>query len=71
MNFGHLNWFSFPEIAASMASHLRQFVTSPLPIFEFEFASETRAPPALAAAAKCLAVCIKVWEFKLFDIHTF
>jgi len=43
-----------------MASHLRRFVTSPLPIFEFEFASETRAPPPLAAAAKCLALCIKV-----------
>lgn len=51
---------SFPDIAGTMASHLRRFVTSPLPIFEFEFASETRAPPPLAAAAKCLAVCIKV-----------
>ncbi|KII89099.1 hypothetical protein PLICRDRAFT_698221 [Plicaturopsis crispa FD-325 SS-3] len=49
---------SFPDIAAVMASHLRRFVTSPLPIFEFEFASEQRAPPALAAAAKCLALCI-------------
>ncbi|CAK5277296.1 unnamed protein product [Mycena citricolor] len=53
---------SFPDIAAPMATHLRRFVTSPLPIFEFEFASETRAPPPLAAAAKCLAVCIKVSE---------
>ncbi|KAJ7286212.1 hypothetical protein C8J57DRAFT_1496884 [Mycena rebaudengoi] len=51
---------NFPEIAGNMASHLRRFVTSPLPIFEFEFANETRAPPPLAAAAKCLAVCIKL-----------
>ncbi|KAJ7709476.1 hypothetical protein B0H17DRAFT_1155491 [Mycena rosella] len=51
---------NFPEIAGAMASHLRRFVTSPLPIFEFEFASETRAPPPLAAAAKCLAVCIRL-----------
>ncbi|KAF5358382.1 hypothetical protein D9756_001382 [Leucocoprinus leucothites] len=48
---------SFPEIAAIMASQLRRFVTSPLPLFEFEFA-EGRAPP-LVAAAKCLALCIK------------
>lgn len=41
-----------------MVAHLRRFVT--LPIFEFEFASESRAPPPLAAAAKCLALCIKV-----------
>lgn len=47
-------------IAANMASHLRRFVTSPLPIFEFEFASERRAPPPLSAAAKCLALCIKL-----------
>ncbi|KAJ7172099.1 hypothetical protein C8R46DRAFT_1258016 [Mycena filopes] len=51
---------NFPDIAGTMASHLRRFVTSPLPIFEFEFASESRAPPPLAAAAKCLAVCIKL-----------
>lgn len=43
-----------------MVTHLRRFVTSPLPLFEFEFASESRAPPPLAAAAKCLALCIKV-----------
>jgi phosphatidylinositol 4-kinase A len=43
-----------------MASHLRLFLTSPLPIFEFEFASEPRAPPLLVATAKCLALCIKV-----------
>ncbi|KZP21149.1 hypothetical protein FIBSPDRAFT_788486 [Athelia psychrophila] len=51
---------SFPDIAGTMASHLRRFVTSPLPIFESEFASESRAPPPLAAAAKCLAVCIEL-----------
>ncbi|KAJ6490589.1 hypothetical protein C8R47DRAFT_1122870 [Mycena vitilis] len=51
---------NFPDIAGTMASHLRRFVTSPLPIFAFEFASESRAPPPLAAAAKCLAVCIKL-----------
>ncbi|KAJ7085721.1 hypothetical protein B0H15DRAFT_846088 [Mycena belliarum] len=51
---------NFPEIAGAMATHLRRFVTSPLPIFEFEFASESRAPPPLAAAAKCLAVCIRL-----------
>ena len=43
-----------------MSSHLRRYVTSPLAIFEYEFASETRAPPPLAAAAKTLALCIKV-----------
>ncbi|GLB34718.1 putative PI3 PI4-kinase family protein [Lyophyllum shimeji] len=51
---------SFPEIAPKMATHLRRFVTSPLPIFEFEFASESRAPPPLVAAAKCLAHCIRL-----------
>ncbi|KAF8637362.1 hypothetical protein AX17_002861 [Amanita inopinata Kibby_2008] len=51
---------SFPEIAQRMANHLRHFIASPLPIFEFEFASETRAPPPLVAAAKCLALCIKL-----------
>lgn len=43
-----------------MANHLRRFVTSPLPIFEFEFAPGTRTPPPLVAAAKCLALCIDV-----------
>lgn len=43
-----------------MSGHLRRFVTSPLPIFEYEFASETRAPPPLAAAAKCLSLCIRL-----------
>ncbi|KAL0581133.1 Phosphatidylinositol 4-kinase stt4 [Marasmius crinis-equi] len=52
--------FSFPDIAAQMATHLRRFVTSPIPIFEFEFASESRAPPPLSAAAKCLALSIKM-----------
>ncbi|RDB21005.1 Phosphatidylinositol 4-kinase stt4 [Hypsizygus marmoreus] len=51
---------SFPEIASKMATHLRRFVTSPLPIFEFGFAAESRAPPPLAAAAKCLALCIRL-----------
>ncbi|KAF5380919.1 hypothetical protein D9615_004166 [Tricholomella constricta] len=51
---------SFPDIASKMATHLRRFVTSPLPIFEFEFASESRAPPPLVAAAKCLAHCIRL-----------
>ncbi|KAF7980170.1 hypothetical protein HWV62_39641 [Athelia sp. TMB] len=51
---------SFPDIAGTMATHLRRFVTSPLPIFESEFASESRAPPPLAAAAKCLAICIEL-----------
>ncbi|ESK94184.1 phosphatidylinositol 4-kinase [Moniliophthora roreri MCA 2997] len=51
---------SFPDIAGPMAAHLRRFVTSPIPIFEFEFATESRAPPPLAAAAKCLALCIKL-----------
>lgn len=43
-----------------MAIHLRRFITSPLPAFEFEFISETRAPATLAAAAKCFALCMKV-----------
>lgn len=51
---------SFPEIAPSFAHHLRRFVTSPLSIFEFAFNTEKRAPPPLTAAAKCLAVCIKL-----------
>ncbi|KNZ80366.1 Phosphatidylinositol 4-kinase stt4 [Termitomyces sp. J132] len=51
---------SFPEIASTMATHLRRFVTSPLPTFEFAFASESRAPPPLVAAAKCLAHCIRL-----------
>jgi phosphatidylinositol 4-kinase A len=55
---------SFSDIASAMATHLRQFITAPLPIFEFEFASETKAPPPLAAAAKCLALCIKVCIFR-------
>ncbi|KAJ3814722.1 hypothetical protein F5876DRAFT_72711 [Lentinula aff. lateritia] len=46
--------------ASQLAAHLRRFVTSPIPIFEFEFASESRAPPPLAAAAKCLALCIRL-----------
>ncbi|KAH7903150.1 hypothetical protein BJ138DRAFT_1120668, partial [Hygrophoropsis aurantiaca] len=51
---------SFPEIAPSLVNHLRRFVTSPLPIFEFAFGGERRAPPPLTAAAKCLALCIKL-----------
>ncbi|KAI5120463.1 hypothetical protein M0805_006483 [Coniferiporia weirii] len=51
---------NFPTIASVMSGHLRRFVTSPLSIFEYEFASETRAPLPLAAAAKCLALCIKL-----------
>lgn len=43
-----------------MSGHLRRFVTSPLPIFEYEFASDSRTPLPLAAAAKCLALCIKL-----------
>ncbi|ETW86100.1 hypothetical protein HETIRDRAFT_60199 [Heterobasidion irregulare TC 32-1] len=43
-----------------MAHHLRRFVTSPLPAFDYEFVSETSAPAPLAAAAKCLALCIKL-----------
>ncbi|KAA1469432.1 atypical/PIKK/PI4K protein kinase [Dentipellis sp. KUC8613] len=50
----------FPEIATQMAHHLRRFVTSPLPAFEYEFVNETRAPAPLSAAAKCLALCIKL-----------
>ncbi|EKM55298.1 uncharacterized protein PHACADRAFT_255820 [Phanerochaete carnosa HHB-10118-sp] len=49
---------NFPETATKMANHLRRFVTSPLPIFEFEFTAGTRTPPPLVAAAKCLALCI-------------
>lgn len=51
---------SFPEIASRMVVHLRRFITSPMPLFEYGFPSESRAPPPLAAAAKCLAICIKV-----------
>ncbi|EGO21128.1 hypothetical protein SERLADRAFT_452259 [Serpula lacrymans var. lacrymans S7.9] len=51
---------SFPEIAPPMVNHLRRLVTSPLPIFECEYGLENRPPPALTAAAKCLALCIKL-----------
>jgi phosphatidylinositol 4-kinase len=51
---------NFREIAVTMVGHLRRFVTAPLPIFEIEFASETRSPPPLLAAAKCFALCIQV-----------
>ncbi|KAF8798204.1 hypothetical protein BYT27DRAFT_7178838 [Phlegmacium glaucopus] len=51
---------TFPDIAADMVGHLRRFVTSPLPLFEFEFSSEARTLPPLSAAAKCLAICIKL-----------
>ncbi|KAL4067760.1 hypothetical protein J3A83DRAFT_4359655 [Scleroderma citrinum] len=51
---------SFPEIAGELVHHLRRFVTSPLPIFEFAFNTEKRAPPPLTAAAKCFALCIKL-----------
>ncbi|THH17523.1 hypothetical protein EW146_g3305 [Bondarzewia mesenterica] len=50
----------FPDIATSMALHLRRFVTSPLPAFDYEFVGGARAPAPLAAAAKCLALCIKL-----------
>ncbi|KAL5511303.1 STT4 [Sanghuangporus vaninii] len=51
---------NFPSLASAMSGHLRRFVTSPLPIFEYEFAAELRAPLPLAAAAKCLSLCIKL-----------
>ncbi|KAK7467455.1 Phosphatidylinositol 4-kinase stt4 [Stygiomarasmius scandens] len=51
---------NFPDVALQMATHLRRFVTSPIPIFELEFASESRTPPPLVAAAKCLALCIRL-----------
>ncbi|KAJ3513745.1 hypothetical protein NLJ89_g2774 [Agrocybe chaxingu] len=51
---------SFPDIAGNMVIHLRRFITSPMPLFEFGFASESRAPPPLSAAAKCLALCIRL-----------
>lgn len=43
-----------------MAHHLRKFITAPLPLFEFHFASDPTAPTVLAAAAHCLAACIEV-----------
>jgi len=51
---------SFPEVAKELVHHLRRFVTSPLPIFEFAFNTEKRSPPPLTAAAKCFGLCIKV-----------
>ncbi|KAF8969865.1 hypothetical protein BDZ97DRAFT_1937223 [Flammula alnicola] len=51
---------SFPDIAPNMVGHLRRFVTSPLPLFDYGFASESRVPPPLSAAAKCLALCIRL-----------
>lgn len=52
---------SFPETASSLVSHLRRFVTSPVTTFENEFVSESRIPPPVYAAAKCLALCIQVF----------
>lgn len=57
-----------------MASHLRKFVTSPVPIFELEFGGGTRTPPPLVAAAKCLALCIDVsvgWCFVSYHVDLF
>ncbi|KAF9526949.1 hypothetical protein CPB83DRAFT_856867 [Crepidotus variabilis] len=51
---------SFPDIATNMVGHLRRFITSPMPLFEYGFPSESRTPPPLVAAAKCLAICIKL-----------
>ncbi|KAI9571413.1 hypothetical protein HD554DRAFT_2187155 [Boletus coccyginus] len=51
---------SFPEVAKELVHHLRRFVTSPLPIFEFAFNTEKRSPPPLTAAAKCFGLCIKL-----------
>lgn len=51
---------NFPELAGSMAHHLRKFITAPLPLFEFHFASDPTAPTVLAAAAHCLAACIEL-----------
>ncbi|KAG6376278.1 hypothetical protein JVT61DRAFT_2256 [Boletus reticuloceps] len=51
---------SFPEIAKELVHHLRRFVTSPLPIFEFAFNTEKRSQPPLTAAAKCFGLCVKL-----------
>ncbi|KAI0086351.1 atypical/PIKK/PI4K protein kinase [Irpex rosettiformis] len=48
----------FPEHAAKLAAHLRKFVTSPLPIFEFELGIGTYRTAPLVAAARCLALCV-------------
>ncbi|KAI0275884.1 atypical/PIKK/PI4K protein kinase [Russula aff. rugulosa BPL654] len=50
----------FPETASSLVSHLRRFVTSPVTTFENEFVSESRIPPPVYAAAKCLSLCIQL-----------
>ncbi|KAH9071165.1 hypothetical protein EDB83DRAFT_2366879 [Lactarius deliciosus] len=50
----------FPETASSLVSHLRRFVTSPVPTFENEFINETQIPAPLYSAAKCLALCINL-----------
>jgi phosphatidylinositol 4-kinase len=59
---------SFPETASSLVSHLRRFVTSPVATFENEFVSESRIPPPVYAAAKCLALCIQVSDTCLLFI---
>ncbi|KAG1890770.1 hypothetical protein F4604DRAFT_1913560 [Suillus subluteus] len=51
---------NFLGIALSFGIHLCHFVTSPLSIFEFAFNTKKRASPPLTAAAKCLALCIKL-----------
>lgn len=48
-----------------MTSHLRRFVTAPLPIFQVDLPSDLRAATPLTAAAKCLALCINVGRTEL------
>ncbi|KAI0032206.1 hypothetical protein K488DRAFT_50373 [Vararia minispora EC-137] len=50
----------FPDNSLQLVGHLRRFVSSPLPAIDFDYVSETRAPATLHAAAKCLALCIKL-----------
>ncbi|ORY33464.1 hypothetical protein BCR39DRAFT_520273 [Naematelia encephala] len=50
-----------PDLGTSLTLHIRRLLMSPLPAFEGEMASHGGdVPPAVVAAAKCLAICIKV-----------
>ena len=52
---------SHPGLGTSMTHHVRRLLLTPLPAFEGEMAARGGdVPPAVAAASKCLAICIEV-----------
>lgn len=48
------------SLGPGMSNHIRRLLMSPLPAFEGEMAySNHDVPPAVAAASKCLAICMQ------------